>query len=93
MSHCLCLMKLSSVFHTFLQIFIPFDNSLSSTVCLAIVKNCEIPLFLVYWFYEEEDVYLQIQKALKPMRIQTIIYTYMVMAGTVLICIETEIYY
>ena len=37
---------------------------------------------------EEEEVYLQIQKALKPMRIQTIICTYMVMAGTVLICIE-----
>ena len=37
---------------------------------------------------EEEEVYLQIQKVLKPMRIQTIICTYMVMAGTVLICIE-----
>ena len=30
--------------------------------------------------YKEEEVYLQIQKALKPMRIQTIICTYMVMA-------------
>ena len=37
---------------------------------------------------EEEDVYIQIQKALKPMRIQTIICTYIVMAGSVLICIE-----
>ena len=40
---------------------------------------------------EEEEVYLQIQKALKPMRIQTTIiyrYTYMVMAGTVMICIK-----
>ena len=38
---------------------------------------------------EGEEVYLQIQKALKPMRIQTtIIYTYIVMAGTVLICIK-----
>ena len=38
---------------------------------------------------EEEEVYLQIQKALKPMRIQTtIIYIYIVMTGTVLICIK-----
>ena len=36
---------------------------------------------------EEEEVYLQTQKAFNPTRIQKIICTYMVMAGTVLICI------
>ena len=62
----------------------PKQNALSGFNLLSRDSESRIS----YEIQEEEEVYLHIQKALKPTRIQTIICTYMVMAGTVLICIK-----
>ena len=52
-------------------------------------KSCfEIRMKKKMMIEDEDELYLQIQKTLRPMRIQTILCTYMMMGGTVLLCIQ-----